>query len=174
MLILITGGASSGKSPVAENIAIKYGKNIAYIATMMRDCKEALAKIEKHKKQREEKPFKTIECFKDINSISLANFDTAILECLPTLLSNEMFKKENVICEPSQKIYENLKNIKNKINNFIIVTNNVFSDGSVYDKYTEYYMKSLACLNLKIANISDIIIETTVGIPVYIKGDKII
>lgn len=174
MLILITGGASTGKSKIAENIAVRTGKNIAYIATMIPNCKEALKKIEKHTKQREKKCFTVIERFNDVNLIDLNNFDTALLECLPTLVSNEMFKYKNEIIDPSKKIYEEINDIKRKIDNLIVVTNNVFSDGIVYDEYTTLYMKSLAKICGMLSSISDIVIESAVGIPIYLKGRKII
>ena len=50
MFILVTGGSGSGKSEFAENIAMKLGGKMLYVATMKPYDDECLKRIERHKK----------------------------------------------------------------------------------------------------------------------------
>ncbi|MBU1140385.1 MAG: bifunctional adenosylcobinamide kinase/adenosylcobinamide-phosphate guanylyltransferase, partial [Proteobacteria bacterium] len=51
-LIFITGGARSGKSNFAEEMAISLGKSVAYLATGQPLDKEMSHRIKKHKNKR--------------------------------------------------------------------------------------------------------------------------
>ncbi|MBP5743722.1 MAG: bifunctional adenosylcobinamide kinase/adenosylcobinamide-phosphate guanylyltransferase, partial [Oscillospiraceae bacterium] len=62
MLSLIIGGAGSGKSALAEALCCSLDGPRLYIATMSKaDC-ESLGRIEKHRRQREDLRFDTLEC----------------------------------------------------------------------------------------------------------------
>ena len=50
MFILVTGGSGSGKSEFAENIAMKLGGKMLYVATMKPYDDECLKRIERHRK----------------------------------------------------------------------------------------------------------------------------
>jgi len=116
-LIFITGGARSGKSTFAEELAKEINKTypeqipIAYIATGEVMDEEFKERIEEHKKRRG-KEFSTYEEPLDIGSkveFAYSNHNVIMLECLTTWLSNVYFK------EPELK--EML--IKSNINNMI-------------------------------------------------------
>lgn len=55
MLIVVTGGSGSGKSALAETIAMNRGTPRVYIATMEPWGEEAQARIKRHKKMRGKK-----------------------------------------------------------------------------------------------------------------------
>ena len=94
MLTLVTGGSGSGKSEFAENLSVGYkSENLIYIATMFPYDNESLKKIERHKKMRENKNFKTIECFKDLKDIGIPKNSTVLLDCMSNLVANEMYLK---------------------------------------------------------------------------------
>ena len=62
MVALIIGGSGSGKSEFAENMALNLSKqNLIYLATMIPYGREGTERVEKHKKMRRNKGFKTIE-----------------------------------------------------------------------------------------------------------------
>ena len=50
MISLVTGGARSGKSVIAERITLAYGKDAHYIATAQAFDAEMVARIAEHKK----------------------------------------------------------------------------------------------------------------------------
>ena len=52
----------------------------------------------------------------------------------------------------------------------VIVTNNVFEDGIVYDTSTMEYLRALGSINVRLAERSDAVVEVIAGIPVARKG----
>ena len=90
MFILVTGGSGSGKSEFAENIAMKLGGKMLYVATMKPYDDECLKRIERHRKMRDGKGFRTVECYTDLSEIT-ESADTILLECMSNLTANVMF-----------------------------------------------------------------------------------
>lgn len=71
MIHLITGGSASGKSAYAEAQAVAAGKMRYYIATMRPYGTEGEKRVAKHRAMRAGKGFFTIECYTDLESVSL-------------------------------------------------------------------------------------------------------
>lgn len=166
MIILVTGGASSGKSEIAENICLKLEqRHLYYIATMQPLGKESLERIHKHKYLRKDKSFKTIEeCF-NLSKIQITPNSTVLVECLGNLLANIMFSNKDI-----ELIELGIHEISKKAKNIVFVTNEVFSDGEDYSKETMKYIDHLAEINRSIAALSDMYIESVCGIPYFYKG----
>lgn len=163
MIILIIGGSGSGKSEYAESLALKLKKErVYYIATMMPFGEDSINRIKRHKKLRKGKDFILIERYRDVGSINIG--DTIILECLSNLLNNEYFGKES---KGSDYILRSINNIR--CDNLIIVSNNIFEDGIIYDNDTKRYIEELSKLNIALANVADEVIEVVCGIPIKIK-----
>ena len=93
MLTLVLGGASSGKSAVAENICMDIPGRKAYIATMMPFGEQAQLRITRHLKLRESKGMDTVECYTDISTIAhvAAEYDVLLIEDMTNLVANEIF-----------------------------------------------------------------------------------
>lgn len=97
-IILVTGGARSGKSSFAEKYAAKCGKKIAYIATAQVRDREMEARIELHKRRRPAE-WTTYEAPYDAHiSIDLASkeHDAILFDCLTLYVSN-MLCEENAL-----------------------------------------------------------------------------
>ncbi|MBE6054815.1 MAG: adenosylcobinamide kinase/adenosylcobinamide-phosphate guanylyltransferase [Clostridium sartagoforme] len=177
MIILLVGGSRSGKSIAAQ----KYSKMVEnkngalyYLATMKAYDLEDIRRIERHLLEREGFGFTTIEKDKDLKDIvnKLNNKDTILLDSITSLVTNEMFNEGNFIENVSEKIFEELYLINKNIENLIIVTDYLFSDGIIYDKYTEAFRREMGKLNIKLANIADIVIEYSFNNEVIHKGRK--
>lgn len=174
MFVTIIGGSGSGKSEFAENTALKLGKNrLIYAAAMKPYGEEGTKIIEKHRTMRKGKGFVTIENYVSLKSLPVEEGDTVLLECMSNLLANEMFEKDGAGDESVQEIIEGIKIVNRKIDNFIIVTNDIFSDGEKYSEETERYIRNLAEINKYIFKISDTVYEVVCGIPIKIKGEEI-
>lgn len=167
MVVLITGGSGSGKSEFAENLAVKMGKPLTYIATMRHDGEEAQRRISRHHALRRGKGFDTVECYTDIDKLTLSG--TVLLECMSNLLANEMFTshKENAV----RSILDGVDKINKQCDNLIIVTNEVSSDGIDYGGETEKYMKNLGALNCYLALKADRVYEVVCGVAREIKKE---
>ncbi len=94
-MILITGGARSGKSRLAEQLAAKHGNQILYIATSVVTDTEMAERILIHQQTRPAE-WKTYEGYLDLGQVIRehgANCDAIMLECITTLVTNLIFDK---------------------------------------------------------------------------------
>ena len=171
MLTLITGGSGSGKSEFAEDLSVSYkSNNLIYIATMFLYDNESLKKVERHKRMREHKNFKTIECFKNLNAVSISNNSTVLIDCMSNLVANEMYLEGGAKDNTVQEVIRGIESINNQEENLVIVTNEVFSDDIVYDDVTMRYIKNLGEINKEIGKKADNVVEVVYSIPVFHKG----
>ncbi len=176
MLTLIVGGSGSGKSAYAEEYicSVSEEKKKYYIATMQIYDAEGEEKVERHRKLRMGKGFATIEQPMDIQN-ALAKMQpgekSALLECISNLTANEMFSESNPKTESmvTEKVVKGIELLSSKLTHLIIVTNNVFEDGKVYDETTMAYIRAMGKINEKLAFMADEVIEVVVGIPVIVK-----
>lgn len=176
MIHLVYGGSGSGKSQYAESVAVKLGEEKKYyIATMQVNDEEGKSRVERHKGLRKGKGFETIECrFLDEGHVQkkiTEQKSTVLLECLSNLVANEMFQKEKIIPEDSvvKKICRNLEALFSSVKNVVVVSNNIFEDGTEYDETTKKYMRALGKINQYAAGRSDKVTEVVCGIPLEIK-----
>jgi adenosylcobinamide kinase/adenosylcobinamide-phosphate guanylyltransferase len=94
-LILVTGGARSGKSSFAEEKARYFGQRILYIATAVAMDEEMKERIRRHRLQRPSE-WETLEAFRDFD-VSLPELlkdrDAVLLDCITVMVSNIMLQK---------------------------------------------------------------------------------
>lgn len=171
MLTVVTGGSGSGKSEIAENIAVKFSGKKYYIAAMQPFGDEALKRIERHRKMRAEKGFETIEKYTDIHELTFEKNDIVLLECMSNLCANEMFSDGEEKEGTAQKIISGIKKINDMTAEMIVVTNEIFSDGIEYERETMEYIKVMSDINRNIFETADNVIESVYGIPYILKGN---
>lgn len=166
MIVLLTGGSGCGKSTYAEQlISAMPRENRVYIATMQVYDEESVRRVARHRAQRADKGFTTVECPKDLASAHIAPGSTVLLEDLPNLLANEIFDGG----DPA-RILPALRTMASKCANLIMVTNDVFADGNQYESSTREYMRLLAQLNAEAGKLADVAAEIVYSIPVFLKG----
>ena len=176
MITLIIGGSGSGKSAYAEDYMISHSeeKKKYYIATMQVYDAEGERKIERHRMLRSGKGFSTIEQSVDIEKAvekMEAGKGTALLECISNLIANEMFAGEEPKTEEfvTEKVVNGIEKLTKELEHLVIVSNNVFEDGKVYDKTTMAYIRAIGKINEKLAGMADEVVEVVVGIPMVVK-----
>ena len=59
--------------------------------------------------------------------------------------------------------------LKKQTTHFVVVSNNVFEDGIIYDETTTEYIHAMGMINHKLAALADRVVEVVAGIPVIIK-----
>lgn len=181
-IILVTGGARSGKSTFAEKIALKENSGVAYIATAQILDDEMRFRVDLHQKRRPEN-WQTFEApFDADKAIELAGkqYNTILFDCLTIYLSN-------VICNMSQTelIDEKLVNdkvlaaVKNLIKaavkaradgkKIIFVTNEVGAGIVPENHLARLYRDVSGIANQKIAAIADNVVAVMAGIAVDLK-----
>ncbi|MBE6863808.1 MAG: cobinamide kinase [Ruminococcus flavefaciens] len=172
MTTLITGGSKCGKSSYAEKMLEQFHGRKIYIATMQPFGEDAFEAIKRHRKMRAGKGFETVEKYTDIHESSLPENCAVLLECLGNLCANEMFS-DCAVSDPADKIVNGIKQLADSVSELVIVTNQVGSDGITYTDGTADYIRVLGCINRRIAEFADNVIECVYGIPIVLKGEKI-
>lgn len=169
MIALLTGGSGCGKSTYAERLfeCLPF-KNRYYIATMRVYDHESELRVERHRRQRADKGFTTVECPLDAASAGIPDGAVVLFEDFPNILANEMFDDSG---DP-ERIFPAVVDLMKRCAHLIIVTNDVFSDDAAqYLPETREYIRRLAELNNRTAEMADYVAEVVYSIPVVLKGE---
>ena len=177
MIVFITGGAKNGKSSLAQRLAVELAKGGPhyYIATMIPVDEEDRERIRRHVADREGLGFETVECGRDILSC-LSNVDkrgSFLLDSTTALLMNELFIPPDYRLNPiaGEKCADELVAFAKSVANIVVVSDYIYSDALQYDEVTETYRRALAMIDRRLAAVSDVVLELTVGNVVVHKGD---
>jgi adenosylcobinamide kinase/adenosylcobinamide-phosphate guanylyltransferase len=175
--ILLTGGARSGKSKKAQELAIKAGGPVLFAATATAGDDEMQERIEIHRKYRP-KGWRTLEVTTQVGSQIAKNIGdakTVIIDCI-TLLVNNIYEQfgENAESKEIEKavtseIEELINCMKKSHANFIIVTNEVGLGIVPRDKVSRLYRDLLGKANQILAASVDEVYFMVTGIPLRIK-----
>ena len=178
-LTLILGGARSGKSVHAEQLASKRGGNVAYIATAEALDEEMKSRIINHKKGRPSQ-WKTYEIPRGVGQAfreHAAQTDLVILDCLTMLVSNLLFYTSEGEQEPDERVASNL--VKTELNELIAVIQDCDAAWLVVSNEVglglvppyplgRIYRDLLGRANQQLAAIADEVYLMVAGIPVPI------
>ena len=90
------------------------------------------------------------------------------------MVANEMFSGESMENSEvvARKIIQGVEQLRRGVKHLVIVTNNVFEDGIIYDETTMEYIRAMGSVNEKLAAMADEVVEVVVGIPVVLKEGK--
>ena len=168
MTVLVIGTADSGKSALAEDLAMKTGDRFRYYLATMKVCDdEGRKRVEKHRKMREGKGFVTIERQSALSGIA-DEIDkpgevTVLLECVSNLVGNMLHDMDRITQLKSdgsgknafaEEVSGDISKLAGKVRNLIIVTNEYkMEDG--YDKETGLYVELLNIVNERLSDIAD-------------------
>jgi len=97
-LTFVTGGARSGKSGFAEQLAVQGGDPVIYIATAEPGDTEMRRRIEEHRRRRPGS-WRTVEAPLDLPeavTAALAGGGTVLVDCLTVYLSNLLLRDERI------------------------------------------------------------------------------
>lgn len=170
MIVIISGGSASGKSEFAESVAMGLGKKRVYIATMEPFGDESLIRIARHREMRREKGFETAEIYTGLKDAPLPECDVILLECMSNLLANEMYSPAGAGENCVESIIDGIERLSEIAGNIVIVTNEVFSDGCVYDESTAKYIEILGEINRRLAKRAEAFVEVVASIPIVHKA----
>ena len=170
MRILLTGGSGCGKSTYAESLARALPAPRYYVAAMRPYDTESLVKIRRHRLQRENADFVTIERDTGVGTIEFPARGTVLLECMCNLLANEMFDEAGNERDVYDTILADLCALEQACDTLIVVTNEVGGDGGAYGESTARYIETLGRLNRALAARFDAVAELVCGIPLVLKG----
>ena len=175
---LIIGGARSGKSTLAQEMALKAGGNVLFVATAEAGDEDMKKRIEMHRKSRPA-GWTTLEVTRHVGSRITRNktrVKTVIIDCI-TLLVNNIFMRydENTDADLAQKeVTAEIKALLDCIDRsdarFIIVTNEVGLGIVPADRVSRIYRDMLGRANQILAEYADEVLLLAAGIPLAIKS----
>jgi adenosylcobinamide kinase/adenosylcobinamide-phosphate guanylyltransferase len=190
-LTVITGGARSGKSLFAEDLARKSGKPVSYLATMphLADDPELSFKVEMHRRRRPE-TWQTIEAelfiHEELKTLPEGP-GVCVIDCLSLYVSNMMLdtlKDTDEIVTPEilrsldSRVGEALGLFVSAIEqrpdwNFIVVTNEVGWSVVPDNKMARIYKDLLGNANQMLATRASTVYLACVGLRIKLKENGV-
>lgn len=172
MIYFILGGARSGKSRHAEQLAKDYeqqGKRIIYVATAGRFDDEMAKRIEHHQNHRP-KHWQTIEEQYDLAKIFAQYNDeqsVILVDCLTLWLSN-------LLCQENEQfqIHKNefLNELQKTRATVILVSNETGLGVVPMGELTRRFVDESGWLHQTIAQMADKVVFCVAGLPMVLKG----
>lgn len=181
-IILVTGGARSGKSAFAETLAAK-GKNVAYIATAQIFDEEMRFRVQRHQ-QRRPANWQTYEAPTQAETAIQAaakTHDAILFDCITLYLSNYLCQftslpTEDVLYQGAKDLTDKLlcaaEAVKKQGVTIIFVTNEVGAGIVPENQLARFYRDLSGLCNQQIAREADHVYLVVSGIPVDIKQLK--
>lgn len=183
-IILVTGGARSGKSTFAENLVTQYGDNIAYIATALAFDEGMQDRIEKHRAQRPSH-WETLEAFENLGDHFLrlkGQHDGYLLDCITLMVTNLMFKDmpdfdtllpeklEEMETMIYQQVADMVKGIRESGARVVLVTNEVGMGIVPENAIARLYRDIAGRVNQQLGHQADAVYLVVCGQALKIKG----
>ena len=179
--ILITGGARSGKSHFAQELALKSAQPVLFVATATAGDEEMKQRIEKHRRSRPA-AWRTLEVTTHVgNQIAdkVGGAQTVVVDCITLLLNNvfSQYYNENmddalVEKEAISEIGELTDCFDHSEASFIIVTNEIGLGLVPADRLSRLYRDLLGKANQTLAQRVDEVYLLMAGIPLMMKPNK--
>lgn len=180
--ILITGGARSGKSRFAHELAAKLSEAVLFVATAEAGDEEMKQRIEEHKRSRP-KTWSTLEVTSHVGSHiqqRLSGAGVVVVDCI-TLLVNNIFNRFNdredehmyasLLEEELMSEIGELLECINQVNaSFIIVTNEIGLGVVPADRVSRIYRDLLGKANQMLAERADEVYLMVAGVALPVKS----
>ncbi|MCQ2546122.1 MAG: bifunctional adenosylcobinamide kinase/adenosylcobinamide-phosphate guanylyltransferase [Clostridia bacterium] len=188
MNTFISGGCKNGKSFYAQRLArdtaVREGRPLYYIATMIPRDEEDQARIRRHLAEREGWGFETIEQGIDITAIlrrakAGENIDTGgvfLLDSVTAITENEMFPRslkggaaEEIGTDAAapERVRRDMlafgRAVREAGGSVVFVSDGIYGDGGEYSDSTEEYRKALASVDIALAEDCERVVEIAYG-----------
>ncbi len=192
MIAFISGGARSGKSNYAEQLALRLRQTyecsgdeakLLYIATSTMTDPEMQARIEVHRQSRSDQwstievPYDLHQMVQHVKSWSVNHNGQVstmrwigLIDCLTVWLSNAMFTAE----QSEQDILSQMSNLiqeaRTQSMDLILVSNDLNESSIPDDAFVQTYVQVLQKLHIAIVDAADTAIQMHAGVPLIWKG----
>lgn len=166
-IILITGGARSGKSSYAEKLALSLSPNPVYLATA-RIWDEEFRKRVIHHQSRRGPEWTNIEEEKELSRHSLSE-RTVLIDCITLWCTNFFFDLNGNIENALAAAKEEFNRFTAQEGTFIFVTNEIGMGGTSENEIQRKFTDMQGWMNQYIAAQADEVVLMVAGIPVKVK-----
>lgn len=184
-IILCSGGARSGKSEFAEQLALSLKGRKAYVATGQAFDDEMKDRIKKHQLRRGKEwitfeiPLHLHENWEQIKNVS----DVILIDCLTMFTSNHVFahgdintqedanRIESIILKELRLLLQEINNSNNKT--VIFVTNEIGLGIVPENKLARYFRDITGRVNREVANAANKMYLTISGVTIELKSQEV-
>ena len=184
-IILCSGGARSGKSEFAEQLALSLKGRKAYVATGQAFDDEMKDRIKKHQLRRGKEwitfeiPLHLHKNWEEIKNVS----DVILIDCLTMFTSNHVFahgdinsqedanRIESIILEELRLLLQEINNSNDKT--VIFVTNEIGLGIVPENKLARYFRDITGRVNREVASTANKMYLTISGITIELKSQEV-
>lgn len=184
-IILCSGGARSGKSEFAEQLALSLKGRKAYVATGQAFDDEMKDRIKKHQLRRGKEwitfeiPLHLYKNWEQIKNVS----DVILIDCLTMFTSNHVFahgdintqedanRIESIILEEMRLLLQEINNSNDKT--VIFVTNEIGLGIVPENKLARYFRDITGRVNREVASAANKMYLTISGITIELKSQEV-
>jgi adenosylcobinamide kinase/adenosylcobinamide-phosphate guanylyltransferase len=167
-IIFVTGGARSGKSRYAQELALQLSQQPVYVATARQWDAEFQQRIQRHQNDRDER-WTSIEEEKHISQLDLQG-KVAVIDCVTLWLTNFFIDNQYAIDQCLAECKQEIQNLQHQEGTFIIISNEigmgVHAETEIGRKFTDLQ----GWMNQYIAAEAKEVVFMVSGIPMKIKG----
>lgn len=167
-IIFITGGARSGKSRYAQDLALQLSPAPVYVATARKWDGDFQQRIKRHQDDRDER-WTSIEEEKHISALDLTN-KVAVIDCVTLWLTNFFIDNKHDIDQCLAACKQEINQLQQQAGTFIIISNEigmgVHAETEIGRKFTDLQ----GWVNQYIAAVADKVVFMVSGIPMEIKN----
>ena len=172
MLQLILGGARSGKSRLAEQIAQEAQKPVTYVATAQAFDEEMQDRIQHHQHQRPndwtllEEPLFLADALQKIDQEN----HVILVDCLTLWVSNLlMYENEGLQKNEFEKLFKVLTQLKSDV---ILVSNETGLGVVPMGQISRKFVDESGRLHQQLGQLADRVTFCVAGFPMILKGEK--
>ncbi len=166
-IILITGGARSGKSSYAEKMALSLTENPVYLATARVWDEEFRERVKRHQERRGPE-WTNIEEEKELSRHDLTG-RIVLIDCITMWCNNFFFDLNDDVDATLSAMKEEFLKFTNQNATFIFVTNEIGMGGTSTNDIQRRFTDLQGWMNQFVASQADEVILMISGIPVKIK-----
>ncbi|MCD8292348.1 MAG: bifunctional adenosylcobinamide kinase/adenosylcobinamide-phosphate guanylyltransferase [Prevotellaceae bacterium] len=168
-IIMVTGGARSGKSSYAERLALGLSASPVYMATARVWDDEFRRRIDKHRERRGAR-WRNIEEEKALGKHRVEG-ETVVVDCLTLWATNFFFDLQADVDSALTAIKAEFDRFTAQEATFIFVTNEIGMGGTSQNALQRKFTDLMGWVNQYVAARADEVILMVSGIPVQVKGE---
>ncbi len=173
MKTLILGGVRSGKSQLAERLAVDAGMSVTYVATATAEDIEMQRRIDEHRQRRSphwhvmEEPLRLARVLQD----AAAADRCLVVDCLTLWLTNLLLCDDDALFRAER---DALVAAMAQLTGTIILVSNETGLGVVpMGELSRRFCDEVGWLHQDLARVCDRVVFTVAGLPQVLKGDPL-
>ncbi len=170
-ITLILGGARSGKSRYAQQLASVCEK-VTFIATAQPSDDEMRERIERHRQERPAN-WSTVETLVDLDLVIVRHSslsEVLLIDCLSLYAANLMSAERNNEDKIQERVNGFCRALKSAESSVIVVSNEVGSGVHPSHPSGRFFRDLLGRINQQVAQEADHVLLMVAGIPLSVKG----